>query len=46
MEGLVQFNKKYEQLKKRVKKPKKRYFSEDDIILNSLSNNKINPANL
>lgn len=45
MEGLVQFNKKYEQLNKRVKKSKKIYFSEDDIILNSLSNNKISPGN-
>jgi hypothetical protein len=45
MEGLVQFNKKYEQLNKRVKKSKKTYFSEDDIILNSLSNNKISPGN-
>lgn len=38
---LMEFHKKYENLHKKMKKPRKRYFCEDDIILNSLSNNKL-----
>lgn len=38
---LIEFQKKYETLHKKMKKPRKRYFCEDDIILNSLSNNKL-----
>ncbi len=39
--NLIKFQKKHESLNKKMVKPRKRYFCEDDVILNSLSNNKL-----
>ena len=38
---LVGFSKFYDIIRRKVKKPRKKYFSDDDIIINSLSNNKM-----
>jgi hypothetical protein len=42
IENLHAFQEKYQMLHKKIVKPRKRFYSEDEIILNSLSNNKLN----